>query len=705
MTGLQSFSFDTTVGTSWRDWRYLSLVSDQGADMVSSLHSLEYCKGVQCVVTTYYDIEHGANRNMWGAIESSGLKPLMMLIMLIINLLSMPDDSDLRLRQLRDLMQEHFKVATPQSSPLFQYLSAAIHKERSLEVEREEHETKDDALWRLLQVDSYYKKKQGRCCIARFNAIVGLSRKVLSCWHSLTFELAVSAIEGGMLEKRMVSQIALKTTGGDEASVGEAGATSRKVVSTVDRTLRSCGANGVVVALATISEEVNKRHLAAIVYAGVKPMHWAGEAARRMKSVAENREWLAEQIKGGVCDCVKGVLSVLHDREYLVAADFLPPVRLCDNDAAEEIAYEDEVATVAARVVLPLAQQHLRRFLWMFGWPRCLVLALGSEAECTEVLSSFRDHLRLFRQLEQQGAQASAVAKKLLGRSHFQKLSVQQVVCACEELGFQGSEPLLSLLRERFSTIMSSAVVEHLNNWQTNSRVGTGWGGRYRRPQTCLATTIKGEVVSSLHRYTPVPRELPSFVVPRRIEKEDIAPLGPGSMDFSVVKGSGAKAPYHSPTPRNVAALVADMAVLAHIQSNFAKLENTWMGFFADASHFMCFKRVEGGDRWWLALDHFDQSAVLALPVEIQKVKSVAGPELDMIDIGTGTAPGLIPVLDLQNVQSLCFRIRSWSWQLAHLADCDGAFPPGLRFLRCTPIGTVLETCARHAALGVGRGR
>lgn len=51
---------------------------------MSSLHSLEYCKGVQCVVTTFYDIEHGSNRNMWGAIEAAGLKPLMMLIMLII---------------------------------------------------------------------------------------------------------------------------------------------------------------------------------------------------------------------------------------------------------------------------------------------------------------------------------------------------------------------------------------------------------------------------------------------------------------------------------------------------------------------------------------------------------------------------------------------------------------------------------------------
>ena len=107
--------------TSWRDWHHLSLVSDQGSDMVSAMHAVEYCKELKLVVTTYYDIEHGVRRNVWGAIDSVGYKPLMMLVMCVLNLPSQPDDSDLRFRQVRDLMTDHYNTMTPETTSALRF--------------------------------------------------------------------------------------------------------------------------------------------------------------------------------------------------------------------------------------------------------------------------------------------------------------------------------------------------------------------------------------------------------------------------------------------------------------------------------------------------------------------------------------------------------------------------------------------------------
>lgn len=167
-----------------------------------------------------------------------------------------------------------------------------------------------------------------------------------------------------MLHKRALPAIALRSSAADTGSMGESAATSRKVIGTVDRSLRSCRANKVVVALAVVSEVVNKRHLAAVIMAGGKAMQWSGEASRRMKSVTENSEWFTEQLQGGLVQVRRR--DPRHDGgEVLLGGGVvLPPVVDASNDWSE-VFFEDQVAEIAGRFVLNLAMQHLRRFLWM----------------------------------------------------------------------------------------------------------------------------------------------------------------------------------------------------------------------------------------------------------------------------------------------------------------------------------------------------
>ena len=575
LAGLRDFSHTAMRDkwTSWRDWHHLSLVSDQGSDMVSAMHAVEYCKELKLVVTTYYDIEHGVNRNVWGAIDSVGYKPLMMLVMCVLNLPSQPDDSDLRFRQVRDLMTDHYNTMTPETSPIFQFLSSEMHKERRSEVHCEEGENKDQALWRVLKQDSYFRTKPDRCCIARFCAIVGSARRLLETWYSTSFELAVSAIESNMITSRALPKIALKTSGQDVASVGEEGTTSRKVVGVVDRTLRSCGANGVVISLGVIANEANRRHVAIVVGPGTKAMQWSGECSTRMRSVKDNQAWLIEQLQGGLCKHVCDIFQILGEQQFLTLAEFLPV--LDSNLSENELVYEDEFAGFAGRFVLALGRNQLRRFLWMFGYPHRLTLLLGSDAEAAATMRDFEQDLTTHRAMLRLPDPPSIVIE-YIRRSHFNKVSVQQVVEACSELGFRPSEPVRELLDERTRTIMTSTSVEHLNKWQKNSRQVANWGGRYRRPQTCLAASVRGNVLGNLHRYTPLPKDLPAQVAPAPLQREDLCVLPEPSMDFTSVKGTSAKAPYYSPTAVGVPTLVADIAVLRQVGGRFEKLEGAW---------------------------------------------------------------------------------------------------------------------------------
>lgn len=112
-----------------------------------------------------------------------------------------------------------------------------------------------------------------------------------------------------------------------------------------------------------------------------------------------------------------------------------------------------------------------------------------------------------------------------------------------------------------------------------------------------------------------MPKDLPAQVSPQPLAKADLTPMACGSMDFTAVKGQSAKAPYWSPTPRNLAAPVADLGMLQLIGGDLSRLDGAWQAFFAEASHSLVFRRRSAGSQWLLALGHFDSSSALVWPV------------------------------------------------------------------------------------------
>ena len=60
------------------------------------------------------------NRDFWLAIEDAGLKKLPMAALIPVNLAHGPDETDLRFKQIHDVMGVHYQTPTPALSPIFQ---------------------------------------------------------------------------------------------------------------------------------------------------------------------------------------------------------------------------------------------------------------------------------------------------------------------------------------------------------------------------------------------------------------------------------------------------------------------------------------------------------------------------------------------------------------------------------------------------------
>lgn len=220
------------------------MVRDQGSDMLSCYPATLYDDVVHSVATIFYDIEHEANRNVWHNISDDGLKGVVPLGVMAASLPSQPDGTYLRCSQLRDRLREHMVMMTPSTSPIFGVLSRGMHKETLRDISIDENETPVEAVWRLTRTKNEHRTKDDHDCVARCCAVVAGARSFLQTWSTRTFECAATAIESNMLATTHLPNIVLRFAGADQASAGEGGTTARNVMSTVDRTIRSCGANG-----------------------------------------------------------------------------------------------------------------------------------------------------------------------------------------------------------------------------------------------------------------------------------------------------------------------------------------------------------------------------------------------------------------------------------------------------------------------------
>ena len=178
--------------------------------------------------------------------------------------------------------------------------------------------------------------------------------------------------------------------GADPASNPDA--TSKKKLSTVDRTIKSCGANAVVIDLYLLSDDGYKRVINIWIKLSAPVVRWSPRASRDTRSVTSTQEWFKQEVLSGLTDCNCEILSVLEQDDFMTECGFHS---VYEGDTVvyddNEIAYEDELAEIAGSGSLSLFRNRVRRTLFMKGLPQTRGAIPGSpSAHVTEKLQDFK---------------------------------------------------------------------------------------------------------------------------------------------------------------------------------------------------------------------------------------------------------------------------------------------------------------------------
>ena len=116
--------------------------------------------------------------------------------------------------------------------------------------------------------------------------------------------------------------------------------------------------------------------------------------------------------------------------------------------------------------------------------------------------------------------------------------------------------------------VMQSQAVEDENNQQKNSHQVTEWGGRFRRPQTCMFAILKSGFLNKTHRYKTLSSDAPVPASTPALRKEDLVPSHTPDLPLLSVADAKAKAPYFSPQAENVGLPTADLNVARTLEPN-----------------------------------------------------------------------------------------------------------------------------------------
>lgn len=625
------------------------------------------------------------------------MKGFLLCVMVVLNLPHGPDDSDLRDNQIRDSMLEHYRMSSCTMSPIFEQLATDILKERD-DVKPEECESPEAALWRVLSVDTFYKRKGYRVNISRFFSVVAESIKLLARWHTMLFEVSVPAIELGMLSNMTLPRIKLCTKGGDPD--GDPDTTSRNKLATDERSLRSCGANALVIAFSLLSDKNNRRSLACMCLLAQPCMDFHGASSRTLRDVNSSKVWLLEQNRGGIYKHMCETMDLLGDLDFLGATGFLSKASGgIEHMTNDEVQHDCDFAAFAGAFCTSLMKARLRRTLYLSGYPHCFILLLGTSREQTHLIDKLRSDHQNYEDLKAV-PRPSALTKAYLERSPFNLLSVQQVILALKESEYRVTPELTKTLDSRFSTIMQSQGVEDMNNFQKNGKQENGWGGRYRKPQTGLAICVRKKILQNIHKFDSVPTDRVGARSVEPLSKADMSVIKDPSLPFSNVATPSQRAPYYSPSAESVGQPTADLEVLASRRRSGAHLDDVQgiaMGFFADSTHCVCFRRRQDiGEQtdWFVGMYHYTDSACLGWPVDLVSVST--DDSWQYLVWRSMSKAVLILMFDLKDLDGFSYEWKAWSWQLQTLGATTG-LRPALRAFRQGPIDKLESVVARSA--------
>ena len=274
-----------------------------------------------------------------------------------------------------------------------------------------------------------------------------------------------------------------------------------------------------------------------------------------------------------------------------------------------------------------------------------------------------------------------------------------------EEAARRAAEEAQRLASEAAEGLVHSQVVEDMNNHQKNDQTITGFGSKFRRPQTIMASSIVAQVMSDVHKFDQLPAATLAHDS-KALEMHDFKCTREPTIPIVGIATTEQKADFFSLCAENIGIPIADLSVVRTLYraKSIRRISTVWQGFFNECSHHLVwrYKGETSHQAWKLGLFHFKDSASLVWPCNIELFAGNA--ELETIKLHNIDGPRLSTVVDYRAVEARTYTWRSWSWQVKRtpkelLVDAI----PGVRAFIDSPIADLLSVAADEAFWVIGR--
>ena len=654
--------------SNWRNWPHMILAIDQGGDGVCGSHALLY--KLKASITPFYEFVHGANNDLHGVIKEVKKFDLALICLVVFNLAHGPDkDEGMRHEQFQEMSKQLFKHMPLHTSALFRARSAQIIEEMDGSLAIDPDKGAEASLFDVMKDTVHTNVMGDRIKMCQFFGWWKGARVLLQHWSKSLFKAEAVCLEEDWLKGSKFMQLPV-VKAEDVASNDMITSTSSKITSVEAKLIRSSCQNNVVTQVALLSVPEYRRQVAHMVYFLELVHEWQGNFIKETKDTAASSAWLIAELGHSFTKHEMNLIKTLSDQSVLRKCGYFEYERY-DQEDLEFMAVprDDEFATLVGDLVFGMVAKRQRRLFWATnGYPVRQVRALVSLADAElEAGRMFRylEAERYWRNFEHK----PPALRDMLGRSCFALTSTQQLVHAYEEFGWQLVQDITSLLQKRSSQVLSSVIVEHINNAQKNNRQAKG-SMKYRRPERSLAVTIASKVGDGRYDYSALVADVPLSRDSMRLTKAVFGRDAPDpSIDVSGISSTTAKAGWFSPLPANVGVPGADLDVMlyAYRKQDATVFRNVFLSCACDYRHHIVIRFVddEGGGvtgRWYLCTWHYHDSAGFGWPVQLVVVPGYLDDSYLAFDLDVASVVPLV-VHDWSRIVGRSFRWRGVSFQ------------------------------------------
>lgn len=231
---------------------------------------------------------------------------------------------------------------------------------------------------------------------------------------------------------------------------------------------------------------------------------WHGEQSRRLRSAGEGLTWLFEQVVEGqfLRTCLK-TFQQLVDRDRLSFCGLsvgLPEVEGLPEEHPL-VVEQDELAGHCGNLALHSVGSLVRRCMWMLrGWLGNTVRFTGNARQVALGAKLLTKDFENFERLSQE---PSKEARKLISRSVFRTVPIQQAVACLQSTGWEVSAEIKELYTLKHQRLLAIQLIEEW--FQRLRRTEDHTFNKHGRPATAMMSLVQKKVIQEVHHFTPPP--------------------------------------------------------------------------------------------------------------------------------------------------------------------------------------------------------